>query len=82
MSVPHTVINLSPRFSDCCVCNAPLVDCRKGVPVYEGDVVPNDWAGEWLGMDACDVCYQTQGLITEPKSMDELLALAGVKRWP
>jgi hypothetical protein len=25
--------------------------------MYEGDVVPDDWPGEWAGFDVCDQCH-------------------------
>lgn len=50
------VINLTPRISECCICGRELVDCRKAIPMYEGEPVPPDWDGQWAGFDACDEC--------------------------
>jgi len=60
------VVHLYPRESECIVCNAPLVSPRQGVPMYEGDVLPNDWTGEWGGFDACEPCYRVQSTLTAP----------------
>lgn len=49
-------INLSPRISECCICGRELVDCRKAIPMYEGQPIPVDWEGLWAGFDACDDC--------------------------
>lgn len=51
------VIKLYPRESECCWCGADLADPRFGLPMYEGEVLPNDHAGEWAGFDACERCY-------------------------
>lgn len=51
------VINLSPRESECAACGKWLVDCRQGIPMYEGEPVPHDWSGEWVGRDACIECF-------------------------
>jgi hypothetical protein len=51
------VVNLSPRFSECCVCGVILVDCQHGIPCYEGRPVPPDWKGPWAGRDACLRCF-------------------------
>ena len=51
------VINLSPRESECILCGTFLSDPRRGLPMYEGEVVPDDWPGEWAGFDVCEHCY-------------------------
>lgn len=51
------VIDLTPRFSNCCICKAELVNCKCGIPMYEGCAVPVEWDGEWGGMDACNNCF-------------------------
>ena len=51
------VVNLSPRFSECCVCRVELVDCQHGIPCYEGQPVPSNWRGPWAGQDACRECF-------------------------
>ncbi len=51
------VINLTSRESECAVCGVALVDCRQGIPFYEGEPVPHDWQGDWIGRDACLRCF-------------------------
>ena len=51
------VINLSPRESECCVCGRPLLDCKQGIPFYEGEPVPHNWTADWVGCDACVMCF-------------------------
>ena len=77
MSAPITVIRLYPRETECIVCGVGLVDCRSAVPVYEDCVLPDDWAGEWAGFDACDACFAAQQAITEPTSFARLRTMAG-----
>jgi hypothetical protein len=58
------VIDLSARESECCACGTAVLDPRKGLPMYEGEIVPADYEGEWSGFDACDEChsaYETAG---------------------
>lgn len=50
-------VNLTPRFSNCYICGKELIGPCKGVPIYEGCLVPIDWTKEWGGVDACDQCY-------------------------
>lgn len=41
----------------------PCVNCGKpssgfhGLPVFNGDIVSNDWPGEWGGACCCEDCY-------------------------
>ena len=51
------VVELWPRESECVLCGAFLSGPCKGLPMYEGEVVPDDWPGEWAGFDVCDSCY-------------------------
>jgi hypothetical protein len=53
-----TVINISPRESECAVCRTRLIECRRGIPFYEGRPVSCDWKGDWVGRDACDRCFE------------------------
>ena len=63
-------INLAPRETECIVCDAPLTDCRQGVPVYEDMLLPNDHEGDWAGFDACPPCFAFQNALTKPISLD------------
>ncbi len=50
-------VDLNPRESECAVCGVPLVGCRTGIPFFEGEPVPHDWHGDWVGRDACPKCF-------------------------
>ena len=51
------IIHLSPRESNCCICDKLIFEARHGIPFYEGEPVPNSWAGDWVGRDACEICF-------------------------
>jgi hypothetical protein len=57
VSAPIRIINLSPHESECILCGTLLFDCKLGLPMYEGEVVPDDWPGEWAGFDVCAPCH-------------------------
>lgn len=69
-------IRLYPRETECICCGDLLVDCRQGVPMYEGMVLPNDWEGEWYGFDSCSDCFEAQGRLTRPVYAGDLAAVA------
>ena len=76
------VIDLSAREAVCYVCNATC-PAYWGIPVYEGYVLPNDWLGEWGGVDACVACWQQQQALTTPmlaQTFRSLVARAGRQR--
>lgn len=51
----------------CTTCGRETYDRRGfGVPMYEGEILPNDWPGEWGGFDVCARCYEVQQGLTEP----------------
>ena len=77
MTLPWTEIHLTARESECIACGAPLFNCKRSIPVYEGEALPNEWTVEWGGCDACDKCADAQALLTEPVSLAELARLAG-----
>lgn len=29
-----------------------------GLPVFNGDIMSNDWPGEWGGAPACEACFE------------------------
>lgn len=60
-----TVIDLSPHFDKCCVCDEE-VQMQYGLAMYEDLLVPDDWPGEWGGFTACKRCYDTFTGIKEP----------------
>lgn len=78
---PILVIDLAPRETECIACGAHLVGCRRGIPVYEGEALPDSWEGEWGGFDACDPCADLQATITEPTPLRELARRAYLGVW-
>jgi len=42
---------------DCILCGTTNSDSLF-LPMYEGQVVPNDYEGEWAGMPVCRTCYR------------------------
>ena len=65
-------IRLWQRETECIVCHAPLLDCRRAIPACEDEALPDDWDGEWAGFDACDPCADAQYRITEPTPFHKL----------
>lgn len=53
---------------------------RCGVPVHDGLMLPNDWAGEWGGVAACVSCFAVQHALTEPVTYEELRRRSGVRK--
>jgi len=69
------VIDLNPHCVECRVCGeAVYLGEGFGIPMYEDDVLPNDWPGEWGGFPACQRCFLAQQGITKPTPVSELLA--------
>jgi hypothetical protein len=50
------VIDLDERWADCWRCGE-LTPSRWGLPVWNGELVSNDWQGEWGGVPACEACF-------------------------
>lgn len=40
----------------CCICGT-MTFVRWGVPVHNGDIVSNDFQGEWAASPVCSRCY-------------------------
>ncbi len=49
-------INLNPRITECVLCGKEIshIYC---LPMYESEVVPDNWEGEWGGFTVCKSCY-------------------------
>ena len=64
--VPVTVIRFQSD-GECTICGRPIVGRwgSYGVPMYEENVLPNDWPGEWGDFPACERCYEVQQSLTE-----------------
>ena len=41
----------------CCVCAEPC-DGYHGLPFFNGDLVSNDWPGDWGNKACCRRCYE------------------------
>lgn len=50
-------IRLDPPETECIACGV-VCDVAQGLPMYEGEVVENDYAGEWAGFHCCRPCYE------------------------
>lgn len=38
----------------------------RGIPVFEDVILPNDYKGEWFGVDACQECFDKQAALQKP----------------
>ena len=62
VSNPVLVINLWPFVTNCGICDVDTVG-EFSVPIYEDEIMPDDYDGEWGGMPVCPKCfYLTRGL--------------------
>jgi hypothetical protein len=51
-----TVIRLDEPTADCWVCGQETY-LDFGLAVYEDEILPNNWSGEWFGATVCPRCY-------------------------
>jgi hypothetical protein len=51
-----TVIDLWPQVAECSICGEVTLS-RWGVPRHNGDLVSNDWQGDWASSPACERCH-------------------------
>jgi len=51
-----TIIRLDEPTCDCWVCGRETY-LDFGLAVYEDEILPNDWSGEWFGATVCPRCY-------------------------
>ena len=65
---PLWVLRLDAPVAECHGCGAEGPS-RWGIPIWEGFVLPNDWQGEWAGVDACEACWTRQGQLTAPVAL-------------
>ena len=49
-------LSLWPIECDCAICSK-LTPMGLSLPMYEGEVLPDDYQGEWAGMVVCSTCY-------------------------
>lgn len=49
-------IDLNFRISECAICEE-MAPRKYYLPMYEGEVVSDDWKGEWGGFHVCERCY-------------------------
>ena len=55
---PIEIINMNPpRPCDCFLCGQECGGDNCGVPTFNGDVVSNDWNGEWGSKPVCQECF-------------------------
>ncbi len=50
------IIDLHPITAICSICGKEELS-RWGVPRHNGDLVSNDFRGEWGGSPACEQCH-------------------------
>lgn len=51
------VIRLDEPWSTCAACGEET-PARWGLPVADGEVVENDYVGDWGGVPACRACFE------------------------
>jgi hypothetical protein len=51
------VIRLNVPMQECAQCGT-VCESRQGLPMANGEIVENNYQGEWGGSPACPPCYQ------------------------
>jgi hypothetical protein len=78
------VIHIAPEVTTVCMQQLPMIcwacgrdatGTRKGIPVYEDMILPNDWEGEWGGVPACELCFALQSSLAHPIPLNEFKQL-------
>lgn len=64
------VIELWPHTDFCCVCGEEVL-MEYGLPMYESEILPADWKGEWGGFTACRRCFELFNAIKAPMAWAE-----------
>ena len=54
-----TIVELWPIEADCFVCSDHIIGPSFGIPVYEGEVLPDNDPGEWGGVAVCEPCFDS-----------------------
>lgn len=69
------VIELWPHEAECCVCGETIFcfTCgpNYGLAMYEDEILPADWPGEWGGFPACHSCFIAFNDIKAPLTIRE-----------
>lgn len=52
-----TIRMQTPGYGDVCFVCGGEASGYHGVPVFNGDLMSNDWPGEWGGVPSCERCY-------------------------
>jgi hypothetical protein len=67
-----TIIDLTPIMIDCFLCGSHDYD-RQGLAVYEDEILPDDWPGEWFAKSCCRECFAAwkEGVIKPHMSFAE-----------
>ena len=71
------IINLWEPTGDCFVCEeeCPLA---YAVAVYEDEILPDDYPGEWFGAPVCGRCYNIV-IETQARCPGQILSLGDVR---
>lgn len=51
-----TIIDMNPICGECFICNV-YHRLEQGLPTYEGEILPDDYQGEWFGRSCCRICF-------------------------
>lgn len=73
------IIRLHEPQIECIVCGETDVS-RWGLAVYEGQIVPNDYQGEWGGAPCCEKCFMSRQIGTIEDWMTFAEARAAIAR--
>jgi len=56
MSPALLVIDMSEHTYECTICDIETTS-GFGIPIYEDEIVPDDYKGEWAGLPVCPGCF-------------------------
>lgn len=53
---PVIQIGMQDNTVSCWICGVET-EFKWGVPTFNGDLMSNDWPGEWFGQSVCERCF-------------------------
>lgn len=77
-SQPILLIELWPAWTNCVVCNEECLH-KQGLAIWEDQVVPDDYQGEWGGAPACRECYELAADLQE-ESPGQFIPFSAIRR--
>lgn len=69
------VVDFQSHTAPCIMCDRETPK-RLGIPMWNGMVLPNDWAGDWVGFTACPRCFYEQHQLTRPMEVCDFMKRA------